>query len=404
MMTIADQVNTIERALGERMLHHAFSILQTWVHELGLPHYQDRMTQLLDNYDRLFDYYLSADDPEREEMLDKLTYQAYLLVDDVYADVRLHRGLSPQMIGYNPDNLQSVMQYFNSCVHLQEEDLRWFANLVEDPERQMMAMLTIQSLSINLRECFNEEAMLALIEAMNSEVEQVANHATSAVIFLLAHYDVRVDYFHQMQGDFLNAIGDGTDAFETMVQYIELCRPSVVSRRKQTAEETLNQLLHLMQTPPEKRTREDALVTLLPESEREYMQGIVAILPDTWVFHVLVEDNEERESRVEESYLKIGRLEPMLERLPEAERWLVERLRSDKANALDYLNYGHCCFLRGDRMMAFESYRQARKMCDSLRSFYNIFRPDRGFLVDRGIPLEQVYMMEDQIIRSEGDA
>ena len=91
----------------------------------------------------------------------------------------------------------------------------------------------------------------------------------------------------------------------------------------------------------------------------------------------------------------------MLDRLPEAEQWLVKRLRSGKANALDYLNYGHCCFLRGDRMMAFEYYCQARQLCDSLKSFYHIFRPDRNFLVERGIPVEQVYMMEDQIIKIE---
>lgn len=400
-MSISDQVNTIERALGERMLRHAFSILSQWVQELGLPHYQDRMQTLLDNYDHVFEYYLSADDPDRDQLLDHLTGQAYRLVDEVYADIRLRRGLSPQMVGFNPDNVHSMMQYFNSCVHLQEEDLRWFRELVQDPERRTMALLAINALATNLRECFSEQAMMALIDAISSDVELVSEQAMSAVILLLAHYDVRVDFFPEMQDAFVAAIEDGQMAFEVMLVQIGLCKPSGKNNATDITAETINRMFQAMQQAGENGNREDLYLSLLPESEREYIAGIVAILPDTWVFSVLVGDNEERESRVEEKYLEIGRLEPMLDRLPEAERWLVERLRSDKATALDYLNYGHCCFLRGDRMMAFESYCQARQMCDSLKSFYHIFRPDRRFLVDRGIPIEQVYMMEDQIIKTE---
>ena len=59
-MTLADQVNTIERALGERMLRHAFAILRTWVHELGLSFYMDRIQTIEENYDQVFDYFLAV--------------------------------------------------------------------------------------------------------------------------------------------------------------------------------------------------------------------------------------------------------------------------------------------------------------------------------------------------------
>lgn len=399
-MPLADQVNTVERALGERMLRHAFTIMRSWVHELGLSFYMDRIQTIEDNYDQVFDYFLSADDPERDTLLNKLTGEAYRLSDEIYADLRLRRGLSPQMVGFNPENPQSVMQYFNSCVHLQEEDYRWFRTLINDPERRTLALLSIQSLSINLRECFCERAFMLLIEAISSEVDLVSEQANSAVIFLLAHYDVRIDFFPEIQDAYLEAIGDGQEAYMAMVAHIEICRPLSAQTKRLTSVEAVDRLLKMMRTPGEERDMEDNYIAIMPESEREYMNGIVQILPDTWVYDVLVGDNEERQQHVEEAYLHIGHLEPMLDRLPEAERWLVQRLRSKEATARDYINYGHCCLLRGDRMMAYESYLQARQMCESLREFYTIFRPDRGFLVDRGVPVEQVYMLEDQIVRA----
>ena len=48
-------------------------------------------------------------------------------------------------------------------------------------------------------------------------------------------------------------------------------------------------------------------------------------------------------------------------------------------------------------MMAVENYRQARSLCKSVKAFHELFRPDRGFLVDKGVPLEQVYLIEDQM-------
>ena len=64
---------------------------------------------------------------------------------------------------------------------------------------------------------------------------------------------------------------------------------------------------------------------------------------------------------------------------------------------MDYINYGHCLLLRGDRMMAYENYRQARSMCKNAKEFYALFRPDRRQLVEHGVPVEQVYLIEDQL-------
>ena len=50
--------------------------------------------------------------------------------------------------------------------------------------------------------------------------------------------------------------------------------------------------------------------------------------------------------------------------------------------------------------MAFENYKQARQMFHSVKDFYALFRPDRGVLVDHGVPVEQVYLIEDQLFNA----
>ena len=102
---------------------------------------------------------------------------------------------------------------------------------------------------------------------------------------------------------------------------------------------------------------------------------------------------------VEKAYLTVGYMDLMWDRVEEAEEWLVEKLRSGDANVFDYMNYGHCCFLRGDRILAYENYRQAKSLCKSNQEFLDLFRPDRKALIDKGIPLEDVYLMEDQLLR-----
>ena len=63
------------------------------------------------------------------------------------------------------------------------------------------------------------------------------------------------------------------------------------------------------------------------------------------------------------------------------------------------MNYAHCLLLKGDRMMAFENYKQARQECGSLRAFYDLFRPDRRALVDHGVPIDFVSFIEDNLVK-----
>ena len=130
-MKLSEQVNTVERALGERMIAHAMLVVRQWANELGDELYVGKIDQLEQNYRYVFDYFLSTEDPDRDALLDKMTGEAYRLMDEVYAALRLKRGLSPMMYGFNPQNPQSVMHYFSSCVQLQPNDLQWLKQVAQ---------------------------------------------------------------------------------------------------------------------------------------------------------------------------------------------------------------------------------------------------------------------------------
>ena len=143
---------------------------------------------------------------------------------------------------------------------------------------------------------------------------------------------------------------------------------------------------------------EGEIVSWMPKSEQEYMQGLVEMLPGTWLYEVLVTGNSEREANLAGTYLSVGRMDLLWDHPNYAEKYLIHVLREGSTSPMDYINYGHCLMLRGDRIMAYENYRQARSMCSNVKEFFALFRPDRRQLVDHGVPVEQVYLMEDMLL------
>ena len=401
-MKLSEQVNTVERALGERMITHAMVIVRQWANELGDELCTGRIDQLEQNYRYVFDYYLSTEDPDRDALLDKMTGEAYRITDEVYAALRVKRGMSPDMHGFNPRNPQSVMHYFSSCVQLQQEDLQWLQQAAQYEHSAAVAIAASAALAQNLRECFNEAAMLTLIDVANSDNGLVADQALANLILLLAHYDVRIDFFPNLQDAFMGPLGDGTRAFETMCAIIRSTKINlreVLASGQLSFEDLPDALKDLLGSTGDTPDIE-SIESWMPTSENEYMAGITSILPDTWVYAVIVGDNADREEKVALTYLTVGKMDMLWDNLDLAEGWLTQRLCSEQAAPIDYINYGHCCFVRGDRMMAYENYREARSRCKSAKEFFALFRPDRHFLLEKGIPVEQIYLMEDQLLRA----
>lgn len=405
--SLEEQIVTIERSLGERMIGHALAILRVWLNELGEANrFEQFYLDIQQEYQELFDRWVSADDEGIDKELDRLTGNAYVLTDVVYAAVRLKRGISPIMHGFNENNLQSVMHYFSNHVHPGENDLNWLSSIIRDPNRGATALMAVSAISHGLRQCFSKDSILTLIDGINSGSDVIAEQCLSNVILLLAHYDVRIDFFPELQNAFADAIAemndDGEQAFQTLCSLVLATNDEWLKNltvRELRAEDVPQELQSLLE-----QTGEDSSISgiqsIITNTEKEYMRSIIDILPDTWVFSVVVGEGYERQSRMALTYLTIGRMDMLWDNIELASRWLLEHLRNGSTSPKDYINYGHCMLLQGDRVMAFENYRQARQLCKSSKDFFNLFRPDRKALVDHGVPVEQVYLIEDQLLKS----
>ena len=321
----------------------------------------------------------------------------------------LKLGKAPEMHGFDRTSIPSIINYFTACVHIQEEDFDWLYEAANDRNQATEAFVAVAALSANLRETFNEQAMLTMIDIVDAENNIVADQALASLILLFAQWDVRVDFFPQMQEAFAEKIGNGERAFLTMEALIRTANRSIkdiVNSEHITKDDLPEELINLVSKdnndedePVEQML--SRLVKLMPKNEEDYITAIIDMMPETWIFDLLVGEDERRNETVEKIYLSIGYMDFMWDRLEEAENWLIDRLRSGKATAKDYINYAHCCFLKGDRMMAYENYLEAKRMCKGAREFFDLFRPDRKTLVEKGIPLEQVYLMEDQLLRAD---
>ena len=404
-MSLDEQRNMMEHAMTERMLNHAFVVLRQWAHELGFAPYVDRIHSLEDNYKQLFDYYLVADDPERDTIHNQLTTEVYRLADEMYADMCLKQGKSPDMHGFEPGNVSSIINYFSSCVHLQDEDLDWLVEAAYDTNRAAEALAATAAMTTHLRDMFDESAMSTLLDLIVADNQMVAEQALASSILLLAQWDVRIDFFPDLQQRFIEN-ADDERAYTVMCALIRSVNKSIkdmIDSNHITPDDVPEEIWTLLGDDAKKGSVEDAmkhLGKLMPKTEEDYIRTIVEMLPETWVFDQIVGEDESRNTEIEQLYLETGSMALMWDRTEDAEEWLLQRLRSGRANAQDYINYGHCCFLKGDRMMAYENYREAKRLCKSVRAFFDLFRPDRKMLVEKGIPLEQVYLMEDHLLKS----
>lgn len=399
--SLEEQMNMVERALGERMVNHALALVRAWMQETGdEPALLDEFNRIYEAYKTLFNDWLVEDKDSYDTQLDELTGRAYRLVDAIYIRLRLKRGLSPEMHGFNGDNAQSVAHYFGTCLTLTEGDFEWLRMCLQDEERAAIGLMAIASLAKNLREVFNEQAIRVLIEGINAANSVVGEQCLANLIILMAHYDVRIDFFPELQDTLTEALDDGQTAFEVMCA---LVRSSYYSLRDLMAEneKSIDDLPSELKALLDSTGAGESLETVsawVPASEKEYISGLIQILPDTWIYSLIIGEDLERQQTMKFIYLSIGRMDLLWNETEAAERWLVNHLRGNKVKPIDYINYGHCLLLRGDRIMAFENYRQAREMCKNSKSFLTLFRPDRHQLVEHGVPLEQVYLIEDQLL------
>ncbi len=402
---LGSQVNTIERALGECMVETAATVVRVWLNELGeINPYEQALHSIRTRYHEVFVKWLNIDDPEAESELDKITGEMYQLCDAVYADIRLKRGLSPEMHGFNPKTVSSVLNYFQNCIQLTEKDFKWLDDAMHDPKQTGAALIAITALTRNLRECFSIDGMYALIGGIDSEVEVVANHCLVNVISLLIHYDVRIDFFPSIQEEFALQISEPEKedkAFEMLCTLVEYSKKSLLEEFA-TGMMPLNWLPESMQKLVQAsgiQNDHKTFYSWVPKAEVEYMTELVNNLPGTWVYQELVGNDIEKEKVLVKIAVECGYRDYLWLKPRAAGQVYRDKLREGANEPIDYINYAHCLMVLGDRMMAFENYKLARQACGSLKDFYALFRPDRRALVDHGVPMDFVYFIEDNLVK-----
>lgn len=463
---LTDQYATLLKMLSDSMLVHASTILRQWIQQLnpasGMQSpYGLRLSSLLRHYERIRKEWISepetiqnTEDSRVMDELDDLTTEFFRLTDEIYADMLLKEGLAPEMHGYSRDNVNSAVNYFAACVHLQDEDLDWLDEVAQDEERGATGLLLIAALGHNLRTVFSENAMYSLLKASESEVMVVRSQAMAHLILTLAHHDLRIDYFPDLREDFMQLDMDA--------MYQVLC--GLVYGAKSKLREMLTQEDFDEEALPDeireafaddKDVTLDDLVKHLPDAENQYIVDMISFLPETWVFGMVVNDDEKRE-KIAELYVNLGMTDVAYEgiclgrldlcssdrlhagmllheglyeealeayqQLEEihpkdkkigfkigwcamlagqyelAEQYMVERLRGENPNMEDYINYAHLCFIRGDRLSAYEYYREARRLAGSAKRWKVSYCPDRKMLIEHGVPTDQVYLMEDLMV------
>ena len=402
--TLDEQVTVVERALGECMIDTALVVVRAWLNEIGENNpYEEAFTSIQKRYHEIFTQWLNIDVPSSDEELSKITGETYQMVDAVYADIRLLRGLSPEIHGFNHDSITSVMHYFENCVRFRPEDLEWYKEVMNDESKASLALAATSALAHNLRTCFSLEAFLTMIECMSVENETVLDQCISNVALLLVQYDIRIDFFPQIQDAVVNVIGENDlseHVFEVLCALVE-------SSSKNWIEEIAKSMFEDNQFPEElKRLMEmsgmghdsQTFSQLFPSQEHKYITEVIPLIPQTWLYALMIEGYPNREKALAYVMISAGFRDAMWDHPQIAEKIYLEILRGGTEKPMDYINYAHCLLLRGDRMMAFENYKQARLLCKTSKEFFALFRPDRKNLIDHGIPLEHVYVMEDQLI------
>ena len=189
-----EQIMTIERALGERMIEHAVVVVRSWLNELGENNpYEEALRRIQASYNELFDEWLSIGNEDTDIRLNRLTGEMYQLVDAAYASIRIKRGMSPEMHGFNPDHAPSVMNYFANNLRFRPEDYEWLIESVHDSTRSGSAIMAVGALAKNMRECFNLDALLAMIECIDADNSLVGDQCLAGVYQLLIQYGYRIE-------------------------------------------------------------------------------------------------------------------------------------------------------------------------------------------------------------------
>lgn len=414
-MNIQDQRYNVDRMLGERMLRHADTLIRSWAHELDEIEYFARLDRLAEQYDQIWKAYLTESiqnnmaGEDIQNAMNRLTYRYYTLSDEIYDRLRLKNGLAPTMVGFGKDNVESITNYFAQNVHRKDEDLDWLYEISQDEDKQGTAIAAVAALAANLRTGFHEASLLTLLDIAEL-ANPVADQALAQAIHVTGQYDIRMDFFNQIGDRWLSLLEKKSEVAQAAIE-------AIIEQTEGNEQLTETWIFGVVCDTDQKRVRA-ARAYLKKDMREQAFDGCLMNRTD-----ICGEDDELRADMLlyddlwdeaMEVYQQIelnGGMTPQIRfragwcalltgDYETAERYMIARLRDTKhVRKEDYINYGHLCWLKGDRVTAYENYREARRLCGTIKEWKESFCPDRKVISQLGIPLDEVYMMEDRLLK-----
>ena len=210
------------------MLGHAFNRLRPWVADLlkktGDPAFSNRLQSLEKSYGYVVEYFMSPEnDPLREDVMESLIREAYILLDEVYLEKRLQESSAyefRQMLEFqaNPvgprvaskddiDGPPQVFRFFWLTKRLEQFDLDVLDEYIHDPEMEEEAQLGLSALTLNLLRCFSEDGLVFLLNICAEKHElTLLERAWTGLILVMMHYDARMRYFPAVMNLFQDII------------------------------------------------------------------------------------------------------------------------------------------------------------------------------------------------------
>lgn len=193
------------------MLGHALTMLRPIVAESG-ENYVDRWLSLQKNYQYVADYFMSGkDDPHREEVIDLLIRDAYLLLDEIYLQKRKKESSSMEIIElarapHSFDTPADAFRFF-WLSDLQEWDLEACLRLAGNVEMEDESLMSVSGLMLNTLRSFSSANILCMISIAQGAYEQcIKERAWVSLLLLLLQYDERMRFFPEIVGAFQDAI------------------------------------------------------------------------------------------------------------------------------------------------------------------------------------------------------
>ena len=188
----------INMLLGEGNLYAALQLLKPLAVKTSDFRLTDRLQSIEQNYKYLIDYFVSgAEDPDRDNILNQLFQQTFLLYDDI------RKATAEQM--------QDILQMKSTAAEYKPKDDKyshlkqifyttWLGTrtndnlLITDEEKNIY----VSALMLNIIDNFSEEKTIALSQLTATYTGEPAQRAKVALLMVLHHYKYRIKYFQKL--------------------------------------------------------------------------------------------------------------------------------------------------------------------------------------------------------------